>query len=193
MSRLFDAIRADQRPVFATTLGVQLLVAASTLSLLVGWLTAFGRPILCPCGTVSLWIGDVRSPQASQQFSDWYSLLHLVFGLGLFVFLDWMKPNWSTGQKLLVAIASSAAWEAVENLPFVIAIFGQAEGAPLYEGDSILNALADTAFVVFGFFIARAVPLPAVLALAVALEILVWRMAGDGYALGTLRLLGVPV
>lgn len=193
MSRLFDAIRADQRPAFATTLSVQLLVAASILSLLVLWLTALGRPFLCPCGTVSLWVGDVRSSQASQQFSDWYALLHLVFGLGLFVFLDWMKPNWSTGQKLLVAIASSAAWEAVENLPFVIALFGQAEGAPPYEGDSVLNAVADTAFVVAGFFVASALPLAAVIAVATALEILVWRMAGDGYALGTLRLIGVPV
>lgn len=133
------------------------------------------------------------SPQASQQFADWYSLLHLVFGFALFLFLDWMKPAWSTGQKLVLAVASSVVWEIVENLPPVIALFGNAPGAPPYAGDSVLNAVADTLFVGAGFLLASRLPALVVLSLAAGLELLVLAVAGDGYILGSLRLVGLSI
>lgn len=187
------AIGGDRSPPFAEGVRAQAAWSVGLVLLLVLWLLAVGRPVLCPCGTVSLWVGDVHSPQASQQFADWYSLLHMVFGFALFVFLDWMKPQWSTGQKFVVAIASSVAWEAIENLPPIIALFGNAPGAPAYGGDSILNAVADTLFVGLGFLAARRLPVPAILALALGFELLVLWMAGDGYLLGSLRLAGLSV
>lgn len=193
MSRIAQPFTGDERPPFAATLEAQAFLTGAMLLALTLWLAAVGRPLLCQCGTVSLWVGDVSSPETSQQVADWYSLLHVVFGFALFLFLDWMKPHWSTGQIFLVALASSAAWEAVENLPAVIALFGNLPGAPPYEGDSILNALADTGFVALGFFLARTLPVVIVLALAVVLEGIVFTVAGDGYALGVLRLAGLPV
>ena len=193
MSRILPAIRGDRSPPFATSLASQLTISLGLVFLLVVWLLAIGRPLVCPCGTVSLWVGDVASPQASQQFADWYSLLHLVFGFLLWIFLDRLKPQWSTGQKFVVAIASAVVWEAVENLPPIISAFANAPGAPPYDGDSILNAVADTLFVGAGFLMASRLPVAAVLALALGLEILVLAVAGDGYLLGSLRLAGLPV
>lgn len=191
--RVMQALRADAPPPFART---PLAVAGWSLALLLAlslWLFVAGRPLICPCGTVSLFVADVHSPETSQQFADWYSLLHLVFGFALFLFLDWLKPDWTLGQKLVVAIASSFVWEAIENLPPVIALFGNAPGAPPYAGDSVLNAVADTLFVGAGFLMARAMPLPVLLAVALIFEIVVLRMAGDGYILGSLRLAGVSI
>lgn len=186
------ALRSDEAPHFARTPAAQAVWCLALTLFLAAWLAAVGRPPICPCGTVSLWAGDVRSPQTSQQFADWYSLLHVVFGFTLFLFLDWMKPAWSTGQKLVLAVASSLVWEVVENLPPVIALFGHAPGAPPYAGDSVLNAVADTLFVGLGFLIASRLPVVLVLALAVGLELMVLGVAGDGYILGSLRLLGMP-
>ncbi|WP_185984916.1 DUF2585 family protein [Aureimonas mangrovi] len=193
MSRLAPSIDVDGRPAFAERLGTQIFLGASIVSALALWLAAVGRPLLCPCGTVALFISDVNSPQTSQQFADWYSLLHIVFGFGLWLVLDRIRPHWSVGQKLLVALASSAVWEAVENMPPVIEIFGNAPGTPPYAGDSILNAVSDTLFVAIGFYAARALPLPAVIALAIAFELFVWRMADDSYTLGTLRLISAAL
>lgn len=187
------ALGADRPPAFAGGLAAQAGWTLGLALLLVLWLLAVGRPLICPCGTVSFWVGDVHSPETSQQFADWYSLLHVVFGFALFVFLHRMKPQWSTGQKFVVAMASSVAWEAVENLPPIIALFGNAPGAPAYAGDSILNAVADTLFVALGFLLASRLPVLALVALALGLELLVLAQAGDGYLLGSLRLVGLSV
>ncbi|WP_192843164.1 DUF2585 family protein [Aureimonas sp. AU12] len=172
---------------------VQVAVGLVIVAAMASWLDVMGRPLLCECGTVALWDGDPHSPGASQQFADWYSALHVMFGLGLFVFLDRMRPRWPTSWKLLAALASSAVWEIAENTPVIIAMFGQAEGAPAYEGDSILNALGDTVFVVIGFFAARTVPLGATIAIALVLEAAIAFAISDGFVLGTLRLVGIPV
>ncbi len=193
MSRIVNSLRGHESPPFAATAGSQALLVLALVLFQIAWLAAVGRPLVCPCGTVTLWVGDVNSSQTSQQLADWYSLLHVVFGFGLWLFLDWMKPQWSTGQKFVVAIASSVTWEAIENLPPVIALFGNSPNAPPYEGDSILNAVADTVFVGLGFLAARVSPVPLVLAAALAFELIVLNEAGDGYLLGSLRLLGAGV
>jgi hypothetical protein len=172
---------------------VQVAVGLVIVAAMASWLDVMGRPLLCECGTVALWDGDPHSPGASQQFADWYSALHVMFGLGLFVFLDRMRPAWPTSWKLLAALASSAVWEIAENTPIIIAMFGQAEGAPAYEGDSILNALGDTVFVVIGFFAARTVPLGATIAIALVLEAAIAFAISDGFVLGTLCLVGISV
>lgn len=168
-------------------------LAAATILALVGWLHLLGRPLLCPCGTVGLWVGDPSSPTGSQQFADWYSALHFVFGLGLFVTFDRLRPNWPTSDKLVLTIASSAIWEGIENIPFVIALFGHSALSPAYAGDSILNALGDTVFVVFGFLVARVLPLWGVIALGLGVEALVSFVMDDGFVIGLIRLVGIPV
>jgi len=193
MTHTTNAVPALRARGWLSSAAGQTAVGLAIVLAMASWLDVMGRPMLCECGTVAWWDGDPRSPGASQQFADWFSALHVMFGMALFAFLDRMRPNWPTSWKLLATLASSAVWEIAENTPMIIAMFGQAEGAPAYEGDSILNALGDTLFVVVGFFICRATSWPARIAIAVALEAAIAFAISDGFVLGTLRLVGITV
>jgi hypothetical protein len=169
----------------------QVLAGLGILAGLGLWLMLLGRDATCPCGDVRFWQGMPTPTDTSQQFADWYSLIHGVFGMALFLAIIWIKPRWSLGTALVAGMGGSAVWEAVENMPVVIAIFHQSPDS--YAGDSILNAFGDMVFVVVGFFLAERLPLALTAALAVAAEITVAVVMGDGLILGSLRLLGVPV
>lgn len=173
--------------------GLLLLAGAlGVVAALVAWLHLVGRSFLCTCGTVRFWQGELTPAENSQQFADWYSVLHVIFGIGLFLMVRRKRPHWSMGQKLLVVVASSAVWEAIENMPAVIALFQEPSEALGYHGDSILNSLGDTLFVVAGSSLAAALPLWATLFLALAGELAVTVAINDGLILGTLRLFGAP-
>ncbi|MBB4002905.1 DUF2585 family protein [Aurantimonas endophytica] len=176
----------------ATLLG-RAAVIAVLLLFMVGWLRAMGRPWVCPCGTVELWQGALTAEENSQQFSDWYSALHVIFGMALFGFVHAMKPHWATGAKLVVAVASSAAWEAMENTPVLIELFSNATNAVPYFGDSILNAIGDTLFVALGFLAAAKLPAWMTVLIALALEATIAFAIKDGFVIGTLRLFGVDI
>ncbi len=173
--------------------GGQFLVGAAIVLVMAAALDLMGRPLACDCGTIRLWDGDPHSPGSSQQFADWYSALHVVYGIGLFLILHRLRPHWPTSWLLLTALASSAIWEVMENTPFIIGMFGSAVGAPDYHGDSVLNAVGDTVFVALGFFAARMLPLKGTIALVVVLELAIAFAIRDGFVLGTLRLIGVSV
>lgn len=159
--------------------------AALAIAVLVVWLQLLGRPFLCPCGTVRLWAPS----HDSQHVSDWYSLLHLSFGLGLFVVVAAFQPRWSSSAQALVAVLGSAVWEAVENIPAVIALFNPPAGGLVYRGDTILNALGDIAFVILGCSIAARLPLRVILMSAVLIELSVWLAIRDGIVIGAARLM----
>jgi hypothetical protein len=167
------------------------LFAAIVVVVQAAWLLAMGRPLICPCGEIALFVSDVNSAETSQQVADWYSLSHIIFGFVLHAILRSAKPSWSTGQALLVALASSAVWEAVENLPWIIATFGDLSGAPPYHGDSALNSLADTGFVAVGFALSSQISRRATLLSAFAMEGVVLTMTNDGYLLAGLRVAGL--
>lgn len=193
MSHLTHPHRAQGVPAVPTGWVGQIAIGLAILVAMAAWLAFMDRPMICPCGTVAWWDGDPYSPGASQQFSDWFSALHVIYGIGLYAFIRRMAPHWPLGWTVLTMLASSAVWEAMENTPAIIALFGDAPGTPSYEGDSILNAFGDTVFVALGFFLARGLPVPATLALVFALEGAVAVAIGDGFVLGSLRLLGVSL
>ncbi|WP_427024387.1 DUF2585 family protein [Aureimonas ureilytica] len=193
MSHLTHPHEARTLPAFPTGWAGQIAVGLAILAAMAVWLRWMDRPLTCACGTVALWDGDPHSPGASQQFADWYSALHIIYGVGLYAFIRRMAPRWPLSWMFLTALASSAIWEAMENTPAIIAMFGDAPGSPSYEGDSILNAFGDTLFVAAGFFLARGLPVPASVALVLALEGAIAYAIGDGFVLGSLRLLGVSL
>ncbi|WAJ29266.1 DUF2585 family protein [Antarcticirhabdus aurantiaca] len=170
---------------------VLLVVLIVATKLLV--LAALGHDAVCSCGTILLFQHAFDANGNSQQVSDWYSALHVLFGLGLFVFIDRMRPFWGLGQKAVVAIMGSAIWEVVENLPFTIALFHAPSGAVPYTGDSLLNSFTDTLFVALGFFVAAKIPLWATILLGLALELAVTLAMDDGMIVGSLRILGLDV
>jgi Protein of unknown function (DUF2585). len=158
----------------------------------VGVLLVLDRDWFCSCGSIRLWQGVLDPHQNSQQLTDHYSLLHLAFGVGLFVWLSAIRPRWSLAHLATYAVASSALWEIFENLPFIIQIFGNDGSSLHYSGDSIVNSLSDTFFVVLGFLLASRLTTGMAVATILSLEMATYVMIGDGVVAGLLRIAGLP-
>jgi hypothetical protein len=87
-------------------------VATSAVVILVmgAWLAAMGRPLICSCGTVSLWVGDVTSAQNSQQLADPYSFIHISFGVVFYWLLAHTWRGASLPARLIGAVVLAAGW-----------------------------------------------------------------------------------
>ncbi|HEX8583997.1 MAG TPA: DUF2585 domain-containing protein [Allosphingosinicella sp.] len=160
------------------------LAAAAALVLL--WM---GRPAICTCGTVKLWVGTVNGPDNSQHLADWYTPSHIIHGF-LFYALGWavLRRN-PPGDRLLAAILIEAGWELLENSQFIIDRYREATMALGYNGDAVINSLADIGWMMLGFGIARRLPVWGTVALAVAFELLTLTVIRDNLTLNVVMLL----
>ena len=159
------------------------LVAVAAVILL--WM---GRPAICTCGEVKLWVGTVQGPDNSQHIADWYTPSHIIHGF-LFYGLGWLflRRN-PPGDRLIAAVLIEAAWEVLENSPIIIDRYREATMALGYNGDSVLNSVFDIGWMVFGFAVARRIPVWATVALALAFELLTLLVIRDNLALNVLML-----
>ena len=193
--RISDGQAARERWVTRSrprrSLLIALAIVAVNVALLL-WLLALGRDFGSAGSLKAFWSGALGPGENSRHFTDWYSLLHVIFGMALFVATDRIKPRWPLSWKLFVAIGGSASWEAIENTPLIITLFTDAGTPGAYAGDSIVNSLGDMLSVALGFAYAASVPFWATAALALALELTVSLTIHDGLILGTLRLFGFP-
>lgn len=166
-----------------------LLAGLALVAIQAAALLAMGRPAISTSGTVKLWVGDVASPENSQQLTDWYTFTHLIHGI-LFYALLWVAlPATPFGLRLVLAIAVEAMWEIAENSPRVIGAYRQQALAQGYVGDSVLNSLSDTLAAVVGFALAALLPVAATIVLALALEGFVGWMIRDNLTLNVIQLL----
>ena len=164
-------------------------VATALLVLTAAILLAMGRPPLCTCGSVELWVGSVSSAKTSQMVADWYSLSHIVHGF-LFYALFWIVArSWSVERRFLVAMLIEAAWEIVENTPMIIDRYREATIALGYTGDSVLNSISDIAMMALGFALASRLPAWAAILLVLALEIVPLVIIRDNLTLNVWMLL----
>lgn len=171
------------------SLSAALLVSAGIIAAQVILELAMGRPLICTCGTVKLWVDNVLSPENSQQLTDWYTYTHIIHGFGLYLLLWLIAPRTSFALRLALAIGLEATWEVVENTAFVIDRYRQLALAQGYIGDSIINSVGDTVAGAFGFFLARIMPVWSTIALTIALEFFVGFMIHDNLTLNIIQLI----
>jgi hypothetical protein len=164
------------------------LLALGLAALMAAILLWMGRPPICTCGEVKLWVGTVNGPDNSQHLADWYTPSHIIHGF-LFYGLGWLflRRN-PPGDRLLAAVLIEAAWELLENSQWVIDRYRDATMALGYNGDSVLNSVADVGWMIVGFGIARRLPVAWTVALALAFELLTLAVIRDNLTLNVVML-----
>ena len=157
-------------------------------------LLAMGRVPICSCGTVKLWWGTVQSAENSQHIADWYSFSHVIHGLLFYFFAHLLWRRWKLfGGKpanwaLPIAVAFEGLWELLENSPLIIDRYRAVTVSFGYEGDAVINSLADVGFMALGFWIASRLPWKASLAMGIAFELFTLYMIRDNLTLNVLML-----
>ena len=170
-------------PAVTLTMGILLVNGAVVL-----WLLMLGRSFLPAAVPLEWWSASTLADHNSQHLTDYYSALHAISGAALYFVARWVCPLWPLHKRLLMVLACSGVWELVENTPWVIALFNDSGSLSVYRGDSIVNALSDTAFVALGFIAAHLWPRWFLVTAAVMAEISVAVMIHDGFILGTARI-----
>ncbi len=146
------------------------------------WLLAVGRPALCPCGEVRLWVGNLSSPESSQQLADWLTPLHLLHGLLIYWGLSLFRRVDFTW-RLAFATLLAALWEIAENSASVIERYVPLHLRPEQAGDSVINALSDMLVVGVGFWLAARLPVRVSIALFIGIELFLIWMIRDSMSL----------
>ncbi len=170
-------------PRVAVALGLGIVAAAAII------LYAMGQPLICRCGSVKFWHGDILSAENSQHLADWYSPSHLIHGL-LFYALMWLVARrWTLDLRAVAALLIESAWEIIENSPMVIDRYRAATISLGYSGDSVVNSVSDILFMLIGFWLAARLPVAVSVALALMLELVAGYVIRDNLTLNIIMLL----
>ena len=167
----------------AAVAAIVLLAATAAL------LYLMGRPLICTCGSINLWVGEPNSSRTSHMLSDWYSPSHVVHGFLFFAALWLVGRRWPLERRFLIALAIEAAWEIVENTPLIINRYREETAALGYTGDSVLNSMSDIAMMIGGFMLARRLPVWASVSIVLVLELVPLFVIRDNLTLNVWMLL----
>jgi Protein of unknown function (DUF2585) len=170
-------------PRVAVALGLGIVVAAAAI------LYAMGQPLICRCGSVKIWHGDILSAENSQHLADWYSPSHLIHGLLFYALLWLVARRWTLDLRAVAALLIESAWEIIENSPMVIDRYRAATISLGYSGDSVVNSVSDILFMLIGFWLAARLPVAVSVALALVLELVAGYVIRDNLTLNIIMLL----
>lgn len=176
-----------ETPRFPTRTLVLLIVAVIAVTADV--LQLMGRPIICTCGTVELWHGQVNSSGTSQHISDWYTFSHIIHGFVFYLLTWFIFPRARLVTRLLLATLVECGWEMLENSNFIIDRYRTATIALDYRGDSILNSMSDIASMIGGFLLAWRLPVWIIVTLAIVMELTTGYLIRDNLTLNIIMLL----
>jgi len=161
-----------------------LAIAAGAL-----WLWLSGRFMVCDCGTIRLFAGTGDPKGVSQHVADWYTPSHIIHGFLFYAGLWLVAPRMALSWRLLLATVVEVAWELVENAPFIIERYRAVTVSVDYNGDTVLNSVADVLAMIAGFGLARVLPVWVSVAVVIGFEVLTAVIIRDGLALNVLMLL----
>jgi Protein of unknown function (DUF2585) len=148
-----------------------------------------GRLWWCSCDYLLLWSGDPWSSDNSQHLLDPYSFTHLLHGFLFCGLIALVVPRLTGAWQLWLAVSLEAVWEAVENSRFVIDRYREETAALGYQGDTIVNSLADILLCAIGFVLARRLGFRRTLALFVVTEVALAVWIRDNLSLNVLMLI----
>ena len=92
------------------------------------------------------------------------------------------------GWRAVGSIFIEAAWEIVENSPWIIDRYREATIAAGYTGDSVLNSVFDVLWMLVGFWLALRLPVWVTVLLAIAMELVALAVIRDNLTLNVLML-----
>jgi len=149
-----------------------------------------GRLPFCKCGIIRFWSGDIWSNQASQQFTDPYTLTHIIHGVLWYVLVWWIAgKRLSAGGRFLAAVLIESAWEIFENTDFVIQRYRTVTISLDYYGDSVFNSMGDIIAMMSGYFLASKLPVRVTVVSALLLDLFLLFWYRDSLALNILMLI----